>query len=207
VLAGAAGTHSVCVCVIHQNADLMLEAIKIPRNQALELISMIVCDRENRDCMLREYKECPSPNSDLRKYLEDHLANFESDQVAFSMWMSTARTMMMPTMRQKVGGSVKRSATRARLQRPYGKQLLTAEDFFKFARSEAQNSVLSSLKKTDISEVRNHLKTRYANAKTIPGSRGFHHFIAENESMISTRIISSDNESFSFTVHFKSNFF
>jgi hypothetical protein len=88
----------VCHCVIHSNAELMLEAIKISRNRASELISMIVCDRENRDCMLRECKECPSPNSDLRKYLEDHLANFESDQVAFSMWMSTARTVMMSTV-------------------------------------------------------------------------------------------------------------
>jgi hypothetical protein len=32
---------------------------------------------------------CPSPYSDLQKYLQDHLAKFESDQVAFSMWMST----------------------------------------------------------------------------------------------------------------------
>jgi hypothetical protein len=33
----------------------------------------------------------------LRKYLEDHLANFESDQEAFSMWMSTDRAVVMPT--------------------------------------------------------------------------------------------------------------
>jgi hypothetical protein len=68
------GTRSVCVCTIHQNVDFMLEAIKIPRNQASELISMMICDREKRDCMLRESKECPSPSSDLR-----NLANFESD--------------------------------------------------------------------------------------------------------------------------------
>lgn len=29
VLAGASGTHSVCVCTIHQNCELMLEAINL----------------------------------------------------------------------------------------------------------------------------------------------------------------------------------
>lgn len=29
ILAGAAGTHSVCVCVIHQNVKLMLDAIDV----------------------------------------------------------------------------------------------------------------------------------------------------------------------------------
>jgi hypothetical protein len=42
-------------------------------------------------------------------------------------------------------------------------------------------------------------QTRFANVKiTIPGTRGFHHFIPENESMISARTVSSDNENFSF---------
>jgi hypothetical protein len=97
ILAGAAGTHSVCVCTIHQNVDLMLEAIKINRKEVTTLISMMVCDRQNEDCMLRDCKKCPSPNSHLRKYLEDYMTNFESDQVAFSLWMSTDRTVLMPT--------------------------------------------------------------------------------------------------------------
>jgi hypothetical protein len=50
------------------------------------------------------------------------------------------------------------------------------------------------IKKTDMSEVRNHLETRFANP--IPGTRGFHYFIPENESMISACTVSSDNESF-----------
>jgi hypothetical protein len=52
------------------------------------------------------------------------------------------------------------------------------------------------IKKTDMSEVRNHLEPRFANAKTIPGTRGFHYFIPENEPMISACTVSSDNESF-----------
>jgi hypothetical protein len=29
IMAGASGTHSVCVCTVHQNVKLMLEACKI----------------------------------------------------------------------------------------------------------------------------------------------------------------------------------
>jgi hypothetical protein len=60
------------------------------------------------------------------------------------------------------------------------------------------------IEKTDMSEVRNHLETRFANAKTIPGTKDFHHFISENES---AHTVSSDNENFPFTVHFKNSFF
>jgi hypothetical protein len=63
------------------------------------------------------------------------------------------------------------------------------------------------MKKTDVSEVQNHLETRFTKAKTIPGARGFHHFIPENESRILARTVPSDNERFSFTVHFESKFF
>jgi hypothetical protein len=81
---------------IHQNVGLMLEAITIFRNRTSELISMMVCAQKNRDCMLQECKECPSLISDLLKYFEDHLANFKSYQVTFSMWMSTDRTVTIP---------------------------------------------------------------------------------------------------------------
>ena len=45
IVAGAVGTHSVCVCTAHQN-------IKLDKFYH-ELTEMIVCSRENKVCMVR----------------------------------------------------------------------------------------------------------------------------------------------------------
>ena len=52
ILAGATGTHSVCVCSIHQNTILMVNAldVKVTHN---DLMSYLVCSPDNRECMLR----------------------------------------------------------------------------------------------------------------------------------------------------------
>ena len=44
---GPKGTHSVCVCTIHQNLKLMLDAISIDKSYH-ELTDMIVCNRESK---------------------------------------------------------------------------------------------------------------------------------------------------------------
>ena len=50
----ASGLYSVCVCEYHQNAKLLV--IPIPGIiDYKEILKMLVCDRENRDCMLRAY--------------------------------------------------------------------------------------------------------------------------------------------------------
>ena len=57
-LAGAGGTHAVCVCAIHQNFKLLLKATGT-RISYRELIPKIVCNIEERDCMLRVCSSCP----------------------------------------------------------------------------------------------------------------------------------------------------
>ena len=44
---GASGTHSVCVCTIHQNVNLMLSSVKLDKEYH-NLVEMIVCSRDNR---------------------------------------------------------------------------------------------------------------------------------------------------------------
>ena len=51
VTVGATGTQSICVCAIHPNAALILEALDIGIN-IHELTDLMVCNRKNKNCML-----------------------------------------------------------------------------------------------------------------------------------------------------------
>ena len=59
VMAGASGTHSVCVCTIHQSVVLLLHAAQMEETYK-DLIAMAVCSMENKDCMLQRCVQCPS---------------------------------------------------------------------------------------------------------------------------------------------------
>ena len=51
IVAGAAGTYSVCICTAHQNVKLMLSAVNLDKVYE-ELIEMIVCSCENKVGMI-----------------------------------------------------------------------------------------------------------------------------------------------------------
>lgn len=69
VFAGGSGTHSVCVCVIHENCKLMLDALNIKEitktmNQPIEnykdCLRLITCKDPTALCLLANCKDCPS---------------------------------------------------------------------------------------------------------------------------------------------------
>ena len=45
------GAHSVCVCTYHQNVKLLADGLKIDKDYR-DLMEMIVCNRDNAECML-----------------------------------------------------------------------------------------------------------------------------------------------------------
>ncbi len=93
VLPGAAGTHSVCVCTIHQNMKLLLAPIGITYK---ELIQYVVCDPENRECMVQRCPKCPENSNDLRKYLLEFLEDYdEDDKIDFKQWTTTDRANLI----------------------------------------------------------------------------------------------------------------
>ena len=51
VSAGSSGTHFVCVCTIHQNVILLLQAAQVEESHK-DLIKLMVCNEVNKDCML-----------------------------------------------------------------------------------------------------------------------------------------------------------
>ena len=69
---GPKGTHSVCVCTIHQNVKLMLSAVTLSKDYH-ELIDLIVCDRTSKECMVvHRYESCPGIEV-LKSFIEGEL--------------------------------------------------------------------------------------------------------------------------------------
>ncbi|GBL94241.1 hypothetical protein AVEN_215235-1, partial [Araneus ventricosus] len=88
VLAGASGTHLVCVCTIHQNVILLIHGAGF-EEEYKQLMSYIVCEGAGRECMLRHCDKCPSKDN-LVQFLQ---AKFEDcddeDIVEYNQWVST----------------------------------------------------------------------------------------------------------------------
>ena len=90
-----------------------------------------------------------------------------------------------------VGGTVKRLATRASLQQPYDKQLLSAE-VFRFCKEEIKGIEFIFILQADVEITRTSLEPRYTIAKPVPGTRSFHQFIPLSASCIGAKRISMD---------------
>ena len=59
ILAGAGGTHSVCVCTYHQNPKLQLNAIGEKGLCLQDVMAKAVCNLDEEECMMRRCKSCP----------------------------------------------------------------------------------------------------------------------------------------------------
>ena len=75
-----------------------------------------------------------------------------------------------------IGGTVKRLTTKASLQHPFQDQIITVKDMFAYCITNISNIKFHYVEKREIDVIRQTLNTRYAMAKTIPGTRGFHSF-------------------------------
>ena len=91
VTVGSSGAHSVCVCSIHQNVKLLLKAVDLEQSYH-ELIEMIVCNRNNRECMIHRCVNCPGTRC-LKDYLIRTLkGEFEEDSYNSDTMMCEAET-------------------------------------------------------------------------------------------------------------------
>ena len=66
ILAGASGTHTVCVCAIHQNIKLFLTPVNMHYKY---LLPFLVCNPENRECMVNRCAPCPVSLGPLKEPL------------------------------------------------------------------------------------------------------------------------------------------
>ena len=105
VLPGPSGTHTVCVCVQHQNAKLMVESLGVTGLSYHDLIEFAVCDAENQDCMLGKCSKCPGEGGVLSflEAIEDefHTEMNMGDVISYKQWVSTDRCSLADQIDQR----------------------------------------------------------------------------------------------------------
>ena len=88
VLAGSSGTHSVCICSIHQNAILLVDAINWDITYK-DLISKIVCDSTRNECMMHHCESCLG-RAGLKQFLDEQLSDVDSEsEFHYNQWDTT----------------------------------------------------------------------------------------------------------------------
>lgn len=107
VLAGSAGTHSVCVCTVHQNMDLMFRHARIGKvtgstfNTPQDCIAFIQCNPPTIECNQGECEICGVKSdgtdrmNELRKLLEDAYEDQSIDEISYTTWTTTDRSTMV----------------------------------------------------------------------------------------------------------------
>lgn len=126
ILAGAAGTHSVCVCPIHENVNLMLEAIDIkdltktsayPLANYKDCLQLLMCRNPTPDCHLGFCKKCPD-TSELSDLLKNCLEQKYIEDILFSLWTTTDRSNLV-TQKLSVDEYVEELCDRLLLLKPH----------------------------------------------------------------------------------------
>ena len=79
-------------------------------------------------------------------------------------------------LRDGIGGTVKRIASKESPRRPTTKQILSTESMFEYCKSAIEGIKFILVKKEEVEEVRRSLTMRFENAFTVPGTRSFHQF-------------------------------
>ena len=68
---------NVCLCLYHENIRLLLEAVPNLPKRTGDFVSTIVCDPDNKDCMLQTCSEC----RELKKYRENIINDKDTDEI------------------------------------------------------------------------------------------------------------------------------
>ncbi|XP_057332044.1 uncharacterized protein LOC130671921 [Microplitis mediator] len=99
VLAGTSGTHTICVCISHQNIKLMMlganlkkltqEMVK-PLTEYNDCLNFIMCQSPSAECYFGTCRDCPSIevlNDVLTKIFDGN----EIESINYKFWISTPR--------------------------------------------------------------------------------------------------------------------
>lgn len=91
ILTGSSGTHTVCVCMKHENIDLCLRAVKaLPMLKDISLNQLIndylICKNPSPKCFFLKCDECPDL-SDFSDKLMDEIENFPIEILKYKNWI------------------------------------------------------------------------------------------------------------------------
>jgi len=99
ILAWASGTHSVCVCAIHQNVKLLMKDARIrdltadddvPLTNYHTVLAYMICNPPLPACHLNECNECPGVSA-IRDRLINKLDARMIESMTFKQWVSVDR--------------------------------------------------------------------------------------------------------------------
>ena len=99
ILAGASGTHSVCVCTIHQNVKLMVLGARLNELTSTDLstyhhcLAKIICNPPLPDCYLGKCKFCPGMEplkQDLYSIFDENMI----DTITYKQWTVVDRSSL-----------------------------------------------------------------------------------------------------------------
>ena len=93
VLAGSKIVHSVCVCSVHQNVMLLVDATDWDLTYK-DLIKKIVCNTESNKCIMHWCESCPG-TATLKEFLDQVLNEYEDDEKRnYCQWDTTNRAIL-----------------------------------------------------------------------------------------------------------------
>ena len=123
VTVSSSGAHSVCMCTIHQNTQLIVDAFSSTVNSHIraknqekrkeeiedsfkiidiqkfecdykDLMKMIICDIDNLECMVHRCVKCPGYQN-LQCFVEKKLEEYDIDEdISYKHWDSTEHTKL-----------------------------------------------------------------------------------------------------------------
>ena len=97
IIAGPKNTHAVCVYSYHQNIKLLLSSIGI-EHLSYEIIDMIVCNRDSKECIVHRCNKCPGIEK-AYKFIQNILnGDVEDDldfDISFMQWVTTDRSNLI----------------------------------------------------------------------------------------------------------------
>lgn len=98
VLAGASGTHSVCVCIYHENFSLMIESAQLVKvvdgkdkpMSLSDVLALSICDIKSVDCYLGNCVNCPGVLP-IQELLETTFDERMITEVKLKQWVTVDR--------------------------------------------------------------------------------------------------------------------
>lgn len=99
-----------------------------------------------------------------------------------------------------IGGTIKRMATKASLQRPYTDAILNALDLYNFAKKSVNGIESFFVTKSEIEVAERQLADRYGMANTIKGTRSNHSFVPISNTQLRVSRVSGSSTTFIATV-------
>lgn len=100
-----------------------------------------------------------------------------------------------------VGGTLKRLAAKASLQRPFDDQICTPRELYEWAVGSLCSVKPIWVSKDNINAERENLASRYQHAKGLPGTRGFHAFIPISLAEVKAGVTSSARNKLKYLVN------